>query len=377
MENSDLKINKIMKFTNKKNKDIEFSPTKKTKGYVKIFRKLVKKKNDVLKKILDNKFDKWKKEAFKGTFIRKKIIVRISVSRDHILKNRFGSNLLNGKNDYKKSRAKSADKNLKYINKRNDKEKNVNNIKWTKEKEIKIPQIKKENSKDNPPIKILYKNEKESIFNKPKQNNKINNTQTQTNTGIRQKYQKNNNQTNKYKNIIQNHINDNKKPLPVVYTFEPNQDKVKTKNDNTKDNQQKNIYNSFTTPGTKKNQVYNSYTNVISPKKPLTTNLSSNKQNQTPYDTKKYINLKKNFSETKFYDKNKEKSNTYTRKNIYNGKFAPDEDSKKYMTFTDKRYKHNNAELSNEKLKKGITTVIQHYLGVRERLDNYFNLMPN
>ena len=55
-----------------KNKNnISNNENKKQKGFTKIFRNLIKKKTNVLKNVLENRFDVWKKEAFKGTFTRK------------------------------------------------------------------------------------------------------------------------------------------------------------------------------------------------------------------------------------------------------------------------------------------------------------------
>ena len=54
-------------FENKseKKKNVKDTCNRKTKGYVRVFRNIIKKKNELLKNILDNRFKKWKKEALK------------------------------------------------------------------------------------------------------------------------------------------------------------------------------------------------------------------------------------------------------------------------------------------------------------------------
>ena len=54
----------------------------KPKGYTRIFRNIIKKKSEIMKNILKNRFTKWRKESLKGLIVKKTIIVRISVSRE-------------------------------------------------------------------------------------------------------------------------------------------------------------------------------------------------------------------------------------------------------------------------------------------------------
>jgi hypothetical protein len=74
------------------------------------------------------------------------------------------------------------------------------------------------------------------------------------------------------------------------------------------------------------------------------------------------------------FDKNEGFRYTYTRNN--DNKYTSVDNNRKNLTHKDQRDMYMKKKLENEKLKKGITTVIQHYLGVRERFDNY-NLLTN
>ena len=337
----------------KNKKDINNSENKKQKGFTKIFRSLIKKKNNALKNVLENRFNLWKKEAFKDIFIRKTVLVRISVSRDKINNNR-NANKLNNINNLKENRPKSADKNMKIIKKKDEKEKktkNINIINLKKEPENKSPKKVDVNLTKTPNDKNNNKNKK-SIFNISSAK------ETQKNKSI---YSTpiNNMKHNPAQYLKEISKNKEEKPAPIIYSYYP----IKGKNNISK--------NTFITNYLKKNNDqngYNSYTNVLaSKKKNFTNNARKN------YDEKKYTPLKKNISETKLYDKKKDIRNTYTKKNVKN--FGSVDSGRKYNNYTAKKENIRKPKLDNENLKKGITTVIQHYLGVKERLDNY-NLVP-
>ena len=369
----------IKKSILKNKKNITLSKDKKNKGYVKIFRNLIKKKNDDIKGILDNKFNKWKKEAFKDSFFRKTILVRISVSRDKILRNR-NSNRLSRAKDIKEDRPKSANKKLSNIKRIDNEEKNinVNNIKLKKINDINSPIKESENQ-----IKQIYKKNNNSIITPKKlfeikKNNYNNNILSASNNNKSKKYEKNNN--NVYQNKInkrKEELNSNKKPTPILYTYEPNKNKDKPVNNDIIINRVKNL-NSKTYVIVKKNQGFNGFTNFFSPKKNVTTNPISNNSSYkfSPYDTKKFVNLKNNFSDTKMFDKKRDIRSTYSKKN--ENRFISVDNGKKYNYYTAKKENHTKNKFDKENLKKGITTVIQHYLGVKERLDNYnLVLIPN
>ena len=364
------KGNNVPKNTIKK---IQIINGKKSKGYARVFIKFIKRKNETLKHILDNRFKKWKEEAFKGIFIRKTIIVRISLSRDNILKNKLNSRILSRNKVSNNNKPKSVDKELKQINKTVNKESHINNIKWKKINDVKSP-IKKNEMPDEKSIKKIYKNENNSIFNNSdKRKNQHNNpiySQTIPNDSQSKKYNKNiipknkfinnNNQIDKYKV---------KKQAPILYKYEPKQLKTKPIFNKGLINNSKN-YNIFTSPRTRKYQTYNSYSSILSNNKtPIVNQIKNNKEKQNTNINKSYINIKNNFSDAKLLNKNNEQRYTFTKRN--GNKYASIDAKRKYINFTVKKDNYIKRKFSKGTLKKGVTTVIQHYLGVKERLDNY------
>ena len=364
------KGNNVPKNTIKK---IQIINGKKSKGYARVFIKFIKRKNETLKHILDNRFKKWKEEAFKGIFIRKTIIVRISLSRDNILKNKLNSRILSRNKVSNNNKPKSVDKELKQINKTVNKESHINNIKWKKINDVKSP-IKKNEMPDEKSIKKIYKNENNSIFNNSdKRKNQHNNpiySQTIPNDSQSKKYNKNiipknkfinnNNQIDKYKV---------KKQAPILYIYEPKQLKTKPIFNKGLINNSKN-YNIFTSPRTRKYQTCNSYSSILSNNKtPIVNQIKNNKEKQNTNINKSYINIKNNFSDAKLLNKNNEQRYTFTKRN--GNKYASIDAKRKYINFTVKKDNYIKRKFSKGTLKKGVTTVIQHYLGVKERLDNY------
>ena len=344
--------NKKYPFLLKNKNTISNNETKRQKGFAKIFRNLIKKKTNILKNVLENRFNIWKKEAFKGTFIRKTVLVRISVSRDKINKHR-NVNKLNNMKEINENKPKSADKDLKFIKKKDEKEKNVKNINIInvkKENEIHSPK-KKEVNLARTPYNIINKQDKNPIYDTysekiNQKNKKIFSTPI---NNIKNKYVQN-------KKVINEHSD--AKPTPILYSYYP----VKVKNT------QKNNLNTNTFKKKNDYHGYNSYTNVLSSrKKNLANNGIKNNAN------KNYDNLKNNFSETKLLDKKRDISNTYTKKNFKN--YTAVDNGRKKNNYTTKKEHIQKTKFYDENLKKGITTVIQHYLGVKERLDNY-NLVP-
>ena len=116
------------------------------KGFVRIFRNIFKKKDNHRKKIIGNRFIKWKKESLKGVKIKKTIMVRISVSREKDLKNKFKNKFIfekeKEKEKYKsvnKNQIKAFNKNInKTINKYNIKRHNIDNNNMNNKIENKI-----------------------------------------------------------------------------------------------------------------------------------------------------------------------------------------------------------------------------------------------
>ena len=386
-KSNERKINNIKNEKNQKNpllnekmKGNKDDNVKKNKGYTKIFRNLIKRKQNILKNILDNKFTKWKKEAFKDTFFLKKILIRISVSKDDIFKNRFNSNRLNKENYINKNKQKNLSSDCCLTKNKKEKIKD-NNITISNIKRKNVNDFdKKEKSNENMkeiPLKSLYKNDKTSLtntsFQKIKQNNNIIITSNYSNNISIPKTNitKNMKKTFDKKNEIAQY--NYPKPVPTLYTYDPNKNKNLSKNVNHNKiiNKTKNITNNIYT---KINNygTYNNYTNSLSPIRPqINNNQSKNKDIITPYSFKKYKNPNRNYSEKAIFNKDKSITNTFQIKNI-NKLYSPDERIK----FNNYTARIKDKKLEKEKLKKGITTVIQHYFGVRETFNNY-NLLPN
>ena len=356
-------------------KDIKVTNNKKSKGYVRVFLKFIKRKNNVLKHVLDNRFKKWKENALKGLFIRKKIIVRISLSRDNILKNKLNARRLSRIKDSNINKPKSEDKNLIHINKKNNKENQINNIKLKKLNNIKTPLKDKELSPEKKSIRRIYKNEKNSIFHNhdnEQSKNKNNPIYSQTIPADNQnmklhkilipknKLGNNNDQNNKY--II-------KKIDPVLYTYEPNHTKNNSISDKDQINDSKTL-SIVTSPRNRKGQIFNSYTNIRSNNKtPIINKIKINNENKLSNTNKSFSNIKNNFSNIKLVNKNTGSRNTFRK--IKDNKYTSIDSERKYINYTDREDYRNKRKYDKETLKKGVTTVIQHYSGVKERLDNY------
>ena len=396
MENSKAKEkinfkNNNYKIRNRTKENYNSNDDKKNKGYARIFRKIIKKNNNILKNIINNRFKKWQKEAFKGTYIRKTIVVRISVSRDKILKNRNVSNPLLSKEKIKGIRPNSEDKNIKHKNKNDNRKNNmINNIQWKNDYQLKTPERSKEKNNIYSNEK-MNKNGKNSLItisdykknDKAQDNtNKKNNTYNPSNlSNITSSNGLNKNPYNKPKiNNIQN--NNNKKTASNIYTYELNKPLLNPKDifsryDNKTANQKNIINNNNTKMKNKDYKNYRAYTNVNTIHRKNNSKYSLNnektKLNQTKesYIDYKHTPLKSYLSETKiFKDKNYFK-NTYTKSNHHKNPSFDNEYKYKYETRTSKKDAYLKKKIDNEILRKGITTVIQHYLGVREKLDNY------
>lgn len=161
-----------------KNFEIEQTPeTKNPRGYVRILRKLFKKKDKTRKNKIQDIFKKWSQQTLKGLTIKRTIMVRISVSKDKDQKKKHMNNMTE-KDEKNKNNVKSSNhhQNLSNINnimrqKIDDSEKkpnekkivvNKNNDKLYKNRgSYEIPKI----------IKSANDNKKTNLLNKFNTNN--------------------------------------------------------------------------------------------------------------------------------------------------------------------------------------------------------------
>ena len=309
---------------------------------------------------------------FKGTYIRKTIVVRISVSRDKILKNRTTSNPLLNKENIEGIRPNSEDKNIKRKNKNDNRKNNmINNIQWKNDYQLKTPERSKEKNNIYSNEK-MNKNEKNSLItisdykkNDKAQDNKNKKNITYNPSKITSVQGLNKNPYNKPK-INNNQNNNNKKTASNIYTYELKKPLLNPKDifsryDNKTEIQKNIINNNNSKMKNKDYKNYRAYTNVNSPN-------TIHRKNNSKYSLK--INEKTKLNQTKFKDKNYFK-NTYTKSNHHKNPSFDNEYKYKYETRTSKKDAYLKKKIDNEILRKGITTVIQHYLGVREKLDNY------
>lgn len=428
------------------------------KGYVRLFRKIIKKKNEILMKIFQGRFKKWKNITLKGIHFKKTIIVRISVSRDKDEKEKFKTqeNFAN----YRRSKKNTEDnlnknnyikidnddlRKYKYFRSNEDNSKkdkynqkidnNLERDKHIKKSEFKPYKNILRNSGDN--NKTYFENmskynissnnntewKNNSIFMTPKENkgNKI---------GIYDKYKTNNrkdtyilienredkslqtkkidNYENKRLYYPKNNLNQDKNNIQNNRTIPNNEQKnhnnvsnheyIYKRNDEKKilekkiDNKYKRMNNNeknntqtifYTRRKENDNQKDISTPNKNFKKIEINVNQSNQRESLklnsiNQYNTKKYQPPQKTISDKKPKATISYLNNTYQRSNndkLYHT--ANKEDYKKKLEYQNFSYNRDNKTFNRQSitdkmaLKKGITSVIQHYLGMKKQFDNY------
>ena len=428
----------------------QINKEKKQKGFVRIFRNYIKKKDIIRKEILKNRFKKWEKESLKDSVIKKRIIIRISVSREKDpkirLKNRFNMEIDNEKdksksvnkkifksidkykypnknnikkekiddnnqnNNFKKYDIAKKIKNYKGVNNTNENNRrnnisNVNvNIKPEKKKLIEINNEKPKPTPNNNPkdkninlypvnnlntkfIEINYSNRNNDTKNKTNNNKiykkiepskiitKVNNTNKReiNNNNIKPKLNYDN------MSIIYSSASKNNKTESSINTYNShlkniNKDKDKDKDNNKlkKDNTKKVYYKKFegyhdnkNEPKNKINNAYESNKNKTYKKDALDNNSFTQDKNNNymVYKMNTYQNPKIKKLNNKIIDKN-----NYVNDGVGN-----------YSSYTSRRdsnstYSKNSqySQLTARNVKKGgVTTVIQHYKGRRNKYEQY------
>ncbi len=405
------------------NKDkINNTIKKKIKGYVRIFRKIIKNKNVLLKSIIRKRFKEWKDKTLKDCIFKKKITIRISVSKskDKDKKERFGSEEKSDKkykkiNDYKYKKINSFLKNSNtsssLLNKSKYKQStttnNINNINWKtdnstimsprinkepkkliyskfamspnhiKEK-IKLTDIKKDKAKEKSPTtfktplntkkkKLFYSNS--SLSNKTTLNNSNSNYRIKTIVSPINKEKK------VYNNTKVGYINKTNNKHPLTENNDKRYKKI-TVNLNHDINKNKNIQRTFD----RKNLGNINYKKIYKPNQSYKNiNNSSYKREEIkkiikPYNTNKYMPLSKNVSSKKIEE------NYTTLKKIYlnkNDSFLRNPKNGSYTDYNNKTFNREHRisspirQYDQKSLKKGITTVIQHYSNIKEEFNDY------
>ena len=151
---------------NEKKQNNPLNKEKKFKGFVRVFRGIIKKKDEQRKDIISNRFRQWIKQSLIGSKIKKTIMVRISISREKEPRGKH-RNKFKFEKENEKEKPKSVNKKIvKSISKYHDKS---NDIKVEKKGKIKNQENgKKYNKNKNNEIKNIN-----TINNK--ETNKINN----------------------------------------------------------------------------------------------------------------------------------------------------------------------------------------------------------
>ena len=161
-KNNELPLNENEGKVMKEENSLDIKP----KGYVRIFRKYIKKKAQIMNNIIDNRFKLWKKITLKGLKVKRTIFIRISVSKEKDRKNK----------SYSEAKLNIGKKNLNNINIINQNKllelNNISEIKPTKYKRIFVSKDKEINNK---------------TYNKP-QNQKSNLNNTIGNNSSTHKY---------------------------------------------------------------------------------------------------------------------------------------------------------------------------------------------
>ena len=405
-KNNELSLNENDGEVMKEENSLDIKP----KGYVRIFRKCIKKKGQIMNNIIDNRFKLWKNITLKGLTVKKKIFVRISVSKEKDRKSK----------SYSEAKLNAGKKNLNNINIINQNKllesNNFSKIKPTKYKRIFVSKNKEINNK---------------TYNKPQnQKSNLNNTIGSNSSNHKYKrYFERNKQSNNYNNIIDDKVvkynkkernslieisgkkpkkdqfknirNEYKKNINLNSKFnkkeisknnseqssEINSSKLKTiyKSNNAynKNNNKNGINNNLKDYYLKYAKNFNNSTITLPAKKTQKIFNSKEKQFFSPYNTKKYIPQKKTYSQKKDKEYNSYFLKTFPNKNdVIKPMIKPIKlnikdinlDNYQYLNCTSRRAKLHNDEnsfIDKKTLKRGITSVIQHFSGKIEKFLNY------
>ena len=398
---------------------------KKSKGFTRILRSIIKKNNEIMKNILKTRFTEWRKEALKGLKVKKTILIRISVSKEKDYKNRNmklddvkekeKSKSINkydiksfkspkDKNTYNIVREKIDNQdsvnnnNIKIVNtvfensNRNNnnviEKKNDVNIKSEvdKNKEIKI-EVNNTNLKPQKTKLINISDEKpkytpqatrnvrnQIIDSKNNLNNKFikidntlqkNKTYAQNIQNSREKVDSNKKQPLNMNNIgmvySSSTTKKNKKEKEQKYTFVNNGNLTDSKNLFNDKNQMKG-YNT-------KNNGYHNQTFDISK------SVNLNDKGYISQTTYKKIDNRKNINDMNRTKDIRSNINLYSRKTYQvnkNKNTSVNNNNSSYTNYNSRVLISSVDKVINpEKLKAGVTTVIQHYEGKIMQLQNY------
>lgn len=409
------------------NKDLKINNTKekKPKGFVRIFRKFIKKKNELLESIINKKFTIWKMEAlikrnYKKKKFRRILVVKISLSKNKDKKKRNISELIQKDfHNYKISNSLQNDSKSNSLNKDKNKpnKNNINNLNLVKNWQImSLKDNKKEknlfynkinNNKFNTFKKKIIKNNKEnpiSLKNRQKEkkeflspNNRLdkkyisietseNNSSSSVNMSRNKNriYQKNyNNSTTYYSSKDKDPFNQSieKKYKTITIINDKNQKNTfNAKNlknlsiNNISNNFNNNLTNNYIYSPNYSVKTINTEPKIKEPRKVIKVFKPYNNKKYIP---KKYIPLSRNFLGKKKEEKTFDFKTDYLNRNWI--LCSPKKNNNSRNGSDINQYPFNREFILNSpktikdenNLKKGITTVIQHYSFIKEQFNNY------
>ena len=434
MENKSKKTNNL-KEEIRKNINIPLKTRKKPKGCSRFLRNIIKGKARMMKEVMKNRFYKWRKDALKGKIKKTVMIrISVSKEKEpkpryqigkanpkeqskSVSKDNFKSfNTNNPPQNICNIRVQNVENIEKEDNNRKNRNKNVNqnqnqnpNIPTNKDNEKnKVNDKSKVYKKVNPRNKNEVqpnkdsKNTKQTPYTKNNNydKNKINtkneipkstprsNKINQANNSNIPKTNKNlpkNNQQNLNKTPISNISNPNVTNPSTTKKDNPNDKKVSRNNNYNRQSNQNEAKDKIPKSVNKKYEPHQNYTSL--PAKTVKVDLTKEKYNNNTVNRK---NRNDNLSGNRSYDrtipnKNIYNNNTYQKKKIENN----NNDNKLNTNYRIKPDSYNNDSSSlysnpkiksdakgepiydEEKIKAGVTTVIQHYSGRRNRYLDY------
>ena len=374
-------------------KNTSLKARKKSKGYCRFLRNVIKEKAKVMKEVIQNRFFKWRRDALKGK-LKKTVMIRISVSREK-----------DPKSSYQLNKAKLKEQS-KSVNKNDFKSFNINNVakNITNLKVQNIDKIEMQDKRIND-IKNKNVNQNKNIVNK----NIVDIKNKKEPEKIKEQ------KINKEKPDLQNKINDkskinNKIEIPKVVPKNDKMNQAKSPNipkpnqniviKNPQNVNKPNIANNSNiyvyTSSSKRNNT-NPVKNIkdVVDKNNNNKNVQSDTKDKIPKDLyKKYEKYNQHTSlpvKKVEIDRNKPQNIYIYNNNSYQRRNNANNDNKSLYNYSVKTENYNNDSSSiytrsrkdsnfsyvpnqmRNSSKGGITTVIQHYSGQRRKYDNYDN----
>ena len=398
--------------------DSSYNPIKKEKkhkGFVRIFRKCIKKKDEISKNIIQKRFRKWFKQSLIGSKIKQTLMIRISVSREkdyNAHKNKFKMNtedeeekpksvnkrIVNSIDKYQKNNKNQEKKNdvniqhnIKIYNKDKNNEKNnnfvfakrINNYKGNNDTRKRNEIRNKLIGINNINLQSPYKNNNYDNFKNIYNMNNLNNNYIQINSSSIKKSNKNNSNYRKIEPLKFQNINTNSK-----ISFN---DQKKRYNSSVKNNNNEYSLNNSINYRNNNNIIkINNYSKDKNSSKGFNFRYQDNNTlNRTtpntyrPYESnnnnayKTDLSNKTNYNLGSKYIFNTFNINTYQNlKNKYNNINNNSDIKLSYNNYSSKRetdtsYPQLSHTTIKPALKSGVTTVIQHYRGKRRQYDEF------